>query len=163
MFSKFVKRYCSKIALHCNHTIVRLINCLRIDSFYKLLVESKPTNLTPVCSFSCEIDFIILSSDLMFFNHLIRFAMDYENTSSDCCSCDTMFKLNDKRSNVNLLFIGTFTVNWIDQYLDISDLVRWVFLRKIEIVRFFWYVFREFKNSLRFIEWRISVYTLPGV
>ena len=163
MFSKFVKRHCSKVTLHCNHTIVRLINWLRIDSFYKLLVESKPTDLTPVCSFSCEIDFIILSSDLMLFNHLIRFAMDYENTSSNCCGCNTMLKLNDKRGNVDLLFIRTFTVNGVDQYLDVSDLIRWVFLREIEIVRFLRYIFRKLKNRLRFIERLVSVYTLPGV
>ena len=163
MFSKFVKRHRSKITLHCNHAIFRLINCLCIYSLYEFLVESKPTNFTPVGSFSCEIDFIILSSDLMLFYHLIRFAMDYENTSPNCCSCNTMLKLNDKCGNVNLLFVRTFAVNRIDQDLDISDFIRWVFLREIEIVRFLWYVFRKFKNSLRFIEWRISVDTLPRV
>ena len=124
MFSKFVKGHCSKITLHCDHTIFCLINCLCIDSLYKFLVESKSTNFTPVSSFSCEVDFIILSSDLMLFDHLIRFAVDYENTPPNCCSCNTMFKLNDKCGNVNLLFVRTFAVNRIDQDLDISDFIR---------------------------------------
>ena len=95
MFPKFVKRHCPEITLHCNHTIVRLINCLRVDSLYELLVKSKSTNFAPIGSFSCEIDFIMLPSDLMLFNHLIRFAVDYENTSSNCSSCNTVLKLND--------------------------------------------------------------------
>ena len=163
MFFGILQWHRFDVILNRYHITIDLGYHLSLNHFVEPLMKAQFTYLASVWIFCHKVNWIILASDLVLFNHLVGLTVDYENAPTNCCCRYTMLILYHESCDEGMIFYEFPFLFIFNEYLYVSYFVRRVVSRIGKVLRRPWYIILELKNSFKFIELLISINWLPRV